>query len=217
MPSLRDDSAGTVLSLQQQRLWLLDQLTPGTSACNIAVRWKLIGPLDVEILEHAITEIVRRHESLRTKFVLEDYSPVQMVEPEVEAALTVIDLTHTAATQREAEVERLCSSEAQLPFELLRAPLFRVTLIRVDEQTHWLLLTVHHIVADGWSIGVFVDELAALYTAYAANQPSPLAPPPLQYREYARRQLEGGRSNVSSPQLLYWLRQLKDLPRCEVP
>jgi thioesterase domain-containing protein len=205
------------LSLQQARFWLLDQLSPGNSAYNIAVRWQLIGPLKIAVLERAIADIVRRHDVLRTRVELENGEPVQTVQPDLAFELAFTDLSHLEGAALDAEVNRLSDLEARKPFDLTRAPLFRVSVLCARENCHWLLMTIHHIVSDGWSIGAFVDEMCVNYAAGEQGDPSPLPALEFQYRDYANLQKDTVNRNVSNPQLLYWLRQLKDLPRFEVP
>lgn len=204
------------LSLQQQRFWLLDQLSAGNPACNISVRWKLIGPLDLSILKRAIAAVVRRHDILRTHIELVAGNPVQCVEPDSIVELSRTDLRQLEARARDAEVQHLSELEAHQAFDLTRGPLFRVGVLRVGEDEHWMLMTVHHIIFDGWSVGTFVDEMCAYYTAYTQGEGSPLPELSLQYRDYATWQKQTFNDNLSNPQLLYWLRQLKDLPRFEV-
>ena len=205
------------LSLQQARFWLLDQLFPGNPASNIAVRWQLKGPLRIAVLERAIRDIVRRHGVLRTYFELKNGEPVQTVQPELSFELALADISHLDGAALEAEVNRLSELEAHRPFDLIRAPLFRVSVLCAGENVHWLLMTIHHLISDGWSIGTFVDEMCANYAAGEQGRPSPLPPLEFQYRDYANWQKDTINRNVSNPQLLYWLRQLKDLPRFEVP
>jgi thioesterase domain-containing protein len=205
------------LSLQQARFWLVDQLSPGNAASNIAVRWELLGPLNVAILERAIAALARRHDVMRTHVALKDGEPVQIITPDLAFELSFIDLENLAPAALDAEVQRLSDLDARKPFDLTHAPLFRVTVLRAGPDLHWLLMTIHHLVSDGWSIGIFVDEMCANYAALDQGGPPPLPPLDFQYRDYANWQKDAFNRNVSNPQLLYWLRQLKDLPRFEVP
>jgi thioesterase domain-containing protein len=204
------------VSLQQQRFWLLDRLFPGNPAYNIAVRWRLTGKLDPKTLERCVNEIVRRHQVLRTRFEMRDGLPVQIIAPFLAIKLPVIDLRGFADAERRVEEDRLTVDEARRPFDLTRLPLVRATLLHLSEQEHMLLVTVHHIVSDGWSIGVFVDELAALYPAFADRRSSPLPELPFNYSDYALEQRSESR-NGSNQQLEYWTRTLANLPRFEVP
>ena len=209
--------AALPLAPQQQPLWLLDRLAPGNPAGNIAVRWKLEGPLDSELLKRAIDLIIRRHETLRTRFETVAGEPVQIVEPHSQFDLGIVDLRHLATPQREPEIERRSSVEARTGFDLTRAPLLRASLLRIGDEEYWLLVTIHHLVSDGWSIGTLADEITVAYAAFERGEEPSLPELPLQYRDYVRAETEQVRRNVSKPQLLYWLRKLKDLPRFEVP
>lgn len=217
LPQIQRADPSAPLSLQQERFWLVDQLSAGNPACNIAVRWQLRGPLDIALLERAIADVVRRHDVLRTHVALKDGEPVQMVQPELAFEISIVDLARLEPAALDAEVRRLSELEARKPFDLARAPLFRATVLRANANLHWLLLTVHHVVSDGWSIGTFVDEMCANYTARERGEPPPLPPLDFQYGDYANWQKSTFDGNVSKPQLLYWLRQLKELPRFEVP
>jgi amino acid adenylation domain-containing protein len=199
-------------SYAQQRLWLVEQLEPGAAAYNIPSAARLRGRLDAEALCEALREIVRRHESLRTRFTSADGRPVQVIEPGVEFDVPVVDLTGMSEAEREERAKGLAREEARRPFDLTRAPLMRAALLRLSDEEHVLLLTLHHIVSDGWSTGVLVRELRALYEAFAAGQESPLEELPIQYADYAvwqRGWLEGGELDR---QLSYWRGQLSGAP-----
>ena len=159
------------LSFAQQRLWFLDQWEPDSPFYNIAAAVRLTGPLDVAALEQSLNEIVRRHEVLRAAFVTEKGHPVQVIAPELTLTLPVVDLRHLPEAEREAEALRLATEEAQRPFDLTQGPLLRASLLQLDEEEHIALLTMHHIVSDGWSIGVLVREIATLYDAFSAGNP----------------------------------------------
>ena len=200
-------------SYAQERLWFLDRLAPGSSTFNIPVAWRLGGALDAAALERALGEIVRRHEALRTTFAEVDGAPVQVIAPFGGFALPIDDLSRLAEADREAEVRRRAGEEARRPFDLSAGPLFRAALLRVDEEDHVLLISMHHIVSDGWSLGVFFRELSALYGAYHEGRKSPLTELPVQYADYAvwqREQLEGESLNR---QLAYWKERLAGAPR----
>ncbi|HKV11759.1 MAG TPA: amino acid adenylation domain-containing protein, partial [Thermoanaerobaculia bacterium] len=161
------------LSFAQQRLWFLDRLQPGSAAYNVPAALRVEGPLAVAALKAALGEIVRRHEALRTAFVVVDGEPVQLVVSPDPFALPVVDLAGLPAPGREAESARLTREEAMRPFDLSRAPLVRASLLRLGAEDHRLLLSMHHIVSDGWSIGVLLYELSALYGAFSSGRPSP--------------------------------------------
>jgi Condensation domain len=164
-------------SFAQQRLWFLDQLVPGNAFYNVdsAIRMAM-APSDVGVLERSLNEVVRRHESLRTTFKAVDGQPVQVVCRELHIPLPVTDLRHLGAATRQAEALRLASEEAREPFDLESGPLLRTTLLRTGEAEYVFLLTMHHIVADGWSIGVFWKELTAIWQAFERGAASPLPP-----------------------------------------
>jgi aspartate racemase len=200
------------LSFAQQRLWFLHQLEPDNTAYNMPAAARLTGNLEREALEQSLTEIIRRHEVLRTVFVMEDDEPVQIISPARPVQIPVIDLRHLAENEREAEAMRLATAEAQQPFDLSRGPLIRFTLLRLGTAEHMLLLTMHHIVFDGWSIAVLIDELTRLYRAYTSDSASPLAELPLQYADYAIWQREWSEGQALEEQLAYWRQQLADTP-----
>ncbi|MCG8349645.1 MAG: amino acid adenylation domain-containing protein, partial [Chloroflexales bacterium] len=203
------------LSFAQQRLWFLDQLEANSPLYNNTSALRLAGTLDRVALERSLNEIVRRHEALRTTFANESGRPVQVIHPELALDLPLIDLRHLPRAECEAEALRLANEAAHLPFDLARGPLLRVTLLRLADEEHIALLTVHHIISDGWSVGVFIREIAALYAAFVAGRPSPLPDLPVQYADFAawqRSWLAGGADdNGASPlqrQLDYWKQQL---------
>ncbi|HEY0169967.1 MAG TPA: amino acid adenylation domain-containing protein [Pyrinomonadaceae bacterium] len=205
------------LSYAQQRLWFLDQFEPGRAAYNIAGVLRMEGRLDAAALGRSLDEIVRRHESLRTSFASVGGSPVQVIAPACHLALGVEELTALAADEREAELRRLAREEAARPFDLRESPLMRARLLRLSGEEHVLLLTMHHIVSDGWSLGVFARELAALYGAFTEGRPSPLPELAVQYADYAAWQRERLAGEVIDTQLDYWRRQLGgDLPMLEL-
>jgi acyl carrier protein len=200
------------LSFAQQRLWFIDQLEPGSPFYNISTGIRLNGQLSVEVFEQTLTEIVRRHESWRTTFAMVDNKPVQVIAPPGPVSLPMVDLSHLAEAGRDAETQRLAMAEALKPFDLMKGPLLRVKLLRLGENEHIVLFTVHHIISDGWSMGVLVREVAALYRAFLAGEPSPLAELPIQYADYAHWQREWLQGEVLERQLAYWQRMLGDAP-----
>ncbi|MBV8858951.1 MAG: amino acid adenylation domain-containing protein [Acidobacteria bacterium] len=208
----RGDGRPAPLSFSQQRLWFLDQLEPGSPAYHIPVAVRMSGRLDRDALVRSLSEVVRRHEALRTSFVLEDGRPVQVVGEACEVALPLEDISHLPEGEREAESVRLSKAEARVPFDLGHGPLLRAKLLRLSAEEHVLLLTMHHIVSDGWSVGLLQREVAALYEAFAAGRPSPLAPLPVQYSDYAFWQRERLTGEAVERQLAYWREQLKGAP-----
>ncbi len=206
------------LSFAQQRLWFIDQLEPGSPLYNVPVALRLSGRLEAAVLTRVLTEVVRRHESLRTTFSVVGGEPVQVVHPASEMALEVEDLGAFAEAEREVEARRLAGAEAQRPFDLAAGPLLRVRLLRLAEDEHVLLLTMHHIVTDGWSMGVLVKEVAALYEAYLKGEESPLPELPVQYADFAAWQRRWMSGEVLERELDYWRRQLGgELPVLELP
>ncbi len=195
------------LSFAQQRLWFLDQLDAGTAAYNISDAMRLRGPLDIEALRRSFDAIVRRHEALRTTFAAGEGQPAQVIAPELRLTIPLIDLQALPAEAREAQLAVIAQEQARQPFDLRGGPLLRVTIARLHEQDHALFLTMHHIVSDGWSMGVLIQEVGALYTAFAAGEPSPLPELPIQYVDFAAWQREWMRGETLQQQLDYWTAQ----------
>ncbi|HET8842181.1 MAG TPA: amino acid adenylation domain-containing protein, partial [Ktedonobacteraceae bacterium] len=208
------------LSFAQQRLWFLDQLEPGSASYNIPSAVELIGNLDIEAFERSLKEIVQRHEILRTTFHMYDGSPVQTVHSAELFQVQHQDISDTlpeAYSGRADLIRQLAEEEAQRPFDLTKGPLIRTTLLHVDKQRSILLLTTHHIVSDGWSTGVFVRELSALYTAFVSGQPSPLPALPLQYADFAAWQQQWLQGATLERQLDYWKKQLDGVVPLDFP
>ncbi len=205
------------LSFAQQRLWFLDQLEPGSSFYNIAAAVRLDGPLNVSALNSAFAEIIRRHESLRTTFASAGGAPRQVIAPELKLTLPVFDLGSLPASEREAEASLRAGEEAQRPFDLSIGPLLRATLLRLTDKEHVLLLTMHHIISDGWSMRVLVREVATLYEAFAAGRPSPLPEPSIQYADYAAWQREWLQGALLEKQIEYWQRRLDGVQPLDLP
>ena len=176
------------LSFAQQRLWILDQLEPDTSTYNILAAMRLTGPLDASALQRSLTEIVLRHETLRTTFKIKEGQPIQVIGQPQAIYLSIVNLQDLPEIEREAKVQKLAAEEAQRPFDLANSPLLRLTLLQLSKEEHIFLLTMHHIVSDGWSIGVLFRELQTLYQAYSTGQRSPLAELPIQYVDFAHWQ-----------------------------
>ncbi|MCA1566085.1 MAG: amino acid adenylation domain-containing protein [Acidobacteria bacterium] len=187
------------LSFAQQRLWFIDRMETGSPFYNMPVAILLTGRLDLPALERTLNEVIERHESLRTSFIVVDEQPMQFVNPARATSLPVIDLADVPQHERETEAQRLAALEASSPFDLGRAPLLRAKLLRLSETEHVLLVTMHHIVSDGWSMGVLVKEVATLYDAYIRELPSPLPDLPVQYADFAvwqREWLQGDAQGV---------------------
>ena len=204
-------------TVAQQGFWYLDQLEPGNPAYNIAVRFGLHGPLVVSAFESAFNDLVARHESLRTVFATVDGQAVQVVAPEMSIRLPVDDLRDVPAAVRPARADALAIEEARVSFDLFTGPLIRARLLRLDDEDYVLLVTVHHIVSDGWSIGIISREVGTLYDARCDGGSRALPDLPLQFADFAVWQQEWLKSNQLTDQLSYWVRQLADLPILELP
>ncbi|RYZ36378.1 MAG: non-ribosomal peptide synthetase, partial [Myxococcaceae bacterium] len=198
------------LSFSQQRLWFLHQLDPSSAAYNMPAPLRLTGSLDSSALQRALTELVRRHESLRTSFTSVEEHPVQVISPPTAFALPVTDLS--SHEDPEAEVRRLGEQEARASFDLAKGPLLRASLLRLGAREHVLLLNMHHIVSDGWSMDVLVREMAALYEAFCAGRPSPLPELPLQYADYSVWQRSWLQGEALESQLDWWRKHLEGAP-----
>jgi non-ribosomal peptide synthetase component F len=205
------------LSFAQQRLWFIEQLDPGNAVYNIPGGVKLEGELDLGILERVINEIIRRHEVLRTRIEVEAGEPVQVIDEWGPQRLEVEDLTGLPREEREDEARRISRSEIGTGFDLSRGPLLRVRVLKLDEDQHVLLYTMHHIVSDGWSIGVLIREVSTLYEAFSQGRPSPLPELELQYADYAVWQRERLQGEELERQIEYWRRQLTGVPVLDLP
>ncbi len=204
-------------SFSQQALWFLDRLAPGLPTFNVTAAVTVLGPLDAPALGRAYHEVVRRHEVLRTTFATVDGDPVQVIAPRSEPPFPTLDLTGLPEPDRAAEARRLASEEARRPFDLARGPLVRASLIRLGDREHAVLLTMHHIITDGWSMGVAARELAALYEAFASGEPSPLPEPAIQYADYAAWQRRWLAGDVLDELVAYWSGRLAGLRPLELP
>jgi amino acid adenylation domain-containing protein len=204
-------------SFSQTRLWFLDQFEPGSSVYNIPLTLRLKGVLDVGALEASLNALVARHEVLRTCFGVEAGDPVQVIAPTLTVPLPVDDLCGVPQAEREAQLQARVQAETDAPFDLAQGPLLRARLLQVGEKAHVLVLTVHHIISDGWSMGVLMRELSALYAACCQGLPSPLPELPIQYADYAIWQRDWLQGEVLEKQLSYWREQLKDLPVLDLP
>jgi amino acid adenylation domain-containing protein len=197
-------------SFAQRRLWLLDRIQPGSTAYNVPMGLRLRGPLEASVLADALAELVMRHETLRTAFDEEEGEPVQLIAPELRPDLLQIDLS--AFPDAEAEARRLADEDARIPFDLRRAPLLRASLLRLTDDDHLLLLTLHHIVTDGWSLGILLRELPEIYAAFVAGLPSPLPDLPIQYADFAAWQQQWLQGEVLEQKLRPWRQRLAGAP-----
>jgi len=200
------------LTSAQEALWFLDQLEPesasGHALHNQPGAVRLVGTLDVESLRRSLDEIVRRHEALRTRFVTADGKPYQEVMPHEPLELPLTDLSDRPSEEAEVEAKRLASEDAHTPFDLERGPLRRMFLVRLAANEHILVITLHHIITDGWSMGVFANELDRLYRAFLAGEPSPLAELPIQMGDVAVWQRNALQGETLEGHLAYWRKQL---------
>jgi amino acid adenylation domain-containing protein len=206
------DSHTFPLSFAQQRLWFLEQLEPGSPFYNQPAAVRLTGALNLAVLEQSFNEIVRRHEILRTTFFMVEGQPVQAIAPTLTLTLPVVDLQELPEVARREEVRRIVAEEARQPFNLAEGPLLRGTLLQLGEAEHILLFTTHHIICDGWSRGVLIRELAALYEVFSSGKPSPLPELPIQYADFAVWQRQWLQGEVLEAQLTYWKQQLAGSP-----
>src|SRR6478752_3662734 len=200
------------LSCSQQRLWFLDQLEPGSPLYTVHAGFRLHGDLNWEALEWSIREIARRHENLRTRFSSHGADAVQIVSPGEDTTIFVNDFSGLGEAEREREIQRAATEELRHPFDLSAGPLFRVRLLRLREQEHVLLLFIHHIITDEWSMGVLFAELSQLYGTRKMGKGSPLKELAIQYADYAVWQTKWLTSELLERGLNYWKQQLLGAP-----
>jgi amino acid adenylation domain-containing protein len=215
IPRRPPDREPPPLSFAQERLWLIDRLQPGLTAYNVPVALRISGDASPALLGAVLGAVVRRHEALRTTFREVAGRPVQVIAPAAAAAdrrLPLVDLSALPAVERAAEARQLAGEEVRRPFDLRRGPLLRATLLRLVRAEQVLLLGMHHIVSDGWSMGVLVREITALYAAAVAGSPPPLPELPIQYADYAVWQRQRLQGEVLEAQLAYWRRRLAGVP-----
>ncbi|HEY3579053.1 MAG TPA: amino acid adenylation domain-containing protein, partial [Pyrinomonadaceae bacterium] len=204
----RSRETAPALSYAQQRLWFLDQFEPGSAVYNVPAAIRLIGELDQAALERSLSEIARRHEVLRTTYPSVGGQPVQHIAPPSAVDLPLIELQGLKEEDKGSAVRELAAAEAARPFDLAHGPLWRTALMRLSEHEHVLLLTMYHIVTDGWSVGVLIHELTTLYEAYSRAEESPLPELKIQYADFAEWQREWLRGPVLEEQMSYWREQL---------
>jgi amino acid adenylation domain-containing protein len=220
LPSSSSEASGArpslfPLSYQQEQLWFLDRFHPGTAFYNVPMTWRIQGSLNIATLERSLQEVVRRHEILRTCFVMdEDGKPMQKVVAErLDVRFLVMDLRHLEPGEREEQAKKIVAEESSEGFDLSRVPLFRGVLVRLDEGDHVFLLTLHHTICDEWSLGVLMEELEQLYEAYEKGDESPLPELEMQYGKYALEQTEALDGKKLQQQMEYWKRQLDGMPQ----
>jgi amino acid adenylation domain-containing protein len=207
------------LSFAQQRLWFLSQLVPDSSLYNVSAPVRITGLLDIAALKNSFNEVVQRHEILRTSFVAVEGKPIQVIVPNINLSLPIVDLQTLDSSEQATQVQNLATEEELKPFNLTSGSLLRVKLLRLHQTEHILLLTMHHIISDGWSMGILVQELATLYEAFCTGKPNPLAPLPIQYADFAVWQRQCLQGKVLESQLAYWKQQLLggNLPTLKLP
>lgn len=205
------------LSFAQQRLWFLDRLIPNSSFYNVANAARLSGTLNIEALERSIKEVVRRHASLRTTFQMSEGQPVQVINAVPVFHPALADLSALSHELREAEIKRLAEQEAERPFDLAHGPLLRTIFLRLQQDEHVILYTTHHIISDGWSSGLLIQEVTTLYSAFVEGKPSPLPELPIQYADFAVWQRQWLQGDVFDTQMHYWTKQLGKLVLLDLP
>jgi hypothetical protein len=205
------------LSFAQERLWFLDQMEPGGVAYNMTEAIQIEGPLQVAAVERTVRDMVRRHEVLRTRFEARNGAPVQVVDGERGLPLETIDWEGWDGAEQERRSQELVNAEAGTAFDLAQGPLLRMKLARLGARRHVLFLAMHHVISDGWSMGVLVREFMELYAAFSAGRPSPLAELPIQYVDYAVWQREWLQGEVLAKQLGYWRKKLAGAPVLDLP
>ena len=208
----REGDGPVALSFAQQRLWFIDQMEPGTPTYNMLHTLRLRGTLNVDALRRSFTEVVRRHEVLRTTFAMRDGEPVQVIHPPMPVPLPVVALSGLGAETGVAAARELARAESLRPFDLARGPLLRSTLLRLGGAEHVLVFCMHHIASDGWSLGLLVGELSALYAAHSGERELSLPELPVQYADYAVWQREYLAGEVLEKQLAYWREHLDGVP-----
>ena len=196
------------LSFAQEWLWLIHQVNPETAAYNLPAAVRLKGALQIQALEKSISEVVRRHEVLRTRFAERDGRATQIVDPAIPIRLPVVELGEIETEQREVEAQRIVTEDARLPFDLERGPLLRSFLLRLGPEDHVIILTVHHIVSDAWSTGIIIQEIATLYEIFRRGEESPLPPLPIQYADYAHWQRTHLQGEKLESLVNYWKQEL---------
>ncbi|WP_139488459.1 non-ribosomal peptide synthase/polyketide synthase [Brevibacillus dissolubilis] len=197
------------LSFAQQRLWFFDRLMPGSALYNIPSATRLQGELNVQAWEQSLQTLIARHESLRTIFTDHHGEAVQVIHPEMDWSLTVTDLRHLGAEEKQAEIEKLAKQDAQQPFDLSQGPLMRASLIQEEETSFIFLFNMHHIVSDGWSMGILMDELITIYEALIKDETPVLPEMAIQYADFAVWQREWLQGEVLDQQLSYWKEKLQ--------
>jgi hypothetical protein len=213
LPIPRRNEIAAPLSFAQERLWFINKMEPNSSAYNVSISLRLAGSVNVDALQQSLGEIRRRHEILRTTFSSKGEQPAQVIDPALPLALPQIDISALPAGVWEEEFNQLVNEESQQPFNLGEGPVVRFILVHLREQLHALLVNVHHIVCDGWSVGIFLEEMDQLHVAFSSGNPSNSPDLPIQYGDYAAWQRQWIQGEVLDGQLSYWMKQLSGIPR----
>jgi amino acid adenylation domain-containing protein len=219
VPTARDTHIP--LSRAQEYIWYVQQLNPDSCKCNSGVPLRFNGLLSPEVVEKSINEIIRRHEILRTTFTVKEGQPVQVIAPSLTLPLKIVNLQDLPAAEREASAQRIVAEEWKHHFDLANGPLIKTTLLRLAPLEHWLLIPMHHIITDGWSIGIFLQELETLISAFSTGEPSSkgaealtaLPSVPLQYADFTFWERKRLNEEVLEKQLSYWLQKLANSPQ----
>jgi hypothetical protein len=200
------------LSYAQQRLWFLDQLEPNSSFYNVPLALHLAGDLQADILEKSLQKIIQRHEALRTNFTTIEGNPVQIIKPESNWKLTIVNGKDSPKYREDSELKKWLEIHSHQPFDLANESLIRATLLELSDTEHFLVICMHHVVSDGWSMGVFIQELTTLYNAYTKGLEPLLKELPIQYADFALWQREYLQGEILQNQLNYWEKQLAAAP-----
>jgi len=212
-----DKSKPLPISFAQQRLWFLDQLDPGTPVYNMPGAIRLEGTLDVDLLSRVFSEIINRHDSLRTRFTSIDEQPYQVIEPKGEWSIECLDISQIPEEDKDLEALRQAQKEVSFSFNLQTGPLIRTRLLKLSEQSHVLIVNMHHIISDGWSNGILMNDLVRIYDAFSSGRPSPLPDLKIQYADFSVWQRDWLQGDVLQEQIDYWKGQLSDVPVLELP
>ncbi len=206
------------LSFAQSSLWLLEQIQPNTFTYNETVGLKIIGSLNIKALERSINEIILRHEILRTNFLQIDQQPVQIIHPNLIIDLPIVDLRQLVESRKKAQIKQSILELSQQVFDLVNDQLLRFTLFQISDQKYILFFAIHHIICDGWSLGIFLQELSILYEVFSHEKYSPLSELPIQYSDFAEWEKQWFKEDDFNNQINYWKKQLsKPLPRLKLP
>ena len=208
----QDEKSPIPLSFAQERLWFFNQLEGASATYNMPAAIRITGKLNTTAFQQALAEIVRRHQILHTSFQTVEDGPIQFINPNATIEIQITDLQHQDTTESEATIHQLAKQEALTPFDLKTAPLIRCSLLQLSPTEHVVLLTMHHIVSDAWSIGVLIQELSVLYPAFVAGLASPLPELPIQYADFAVWQRKYLSGEFLDNQLNYWHSQLQGAP-----